>query len=385
LAAIDDTVLDESSYSWSLSRLRTSHARDAYAWSVEVASSVAANASAAVGRAIDGLRVSQFPALLPDWLSRRARKTAADDATSEGAEEAGLVTDVLSTSAADTNVFMASADVRNEAPFAVALCIAWLLESVGPLALATSGLCAVQSLCAAQWLMLPRLVTLFLGVEAGFYLLCLVVGARQNEPDDTGTPPFGSRRDAAWRRQTWKRIVGDAAVSPRDFVEGWMYRADDGGVNAQGSWMNSQPSPPQLLLELAGRTCAKALPWLALPVSSPARNQPTVPSAPPATSSSGPTKPSAPSSTPSSTPSSSVPSSAPSAAAPSPPARQLSEPHGVPWEEFSRGDVYHWLCRALYAKQSTSQLLPHEEDELVQVMPHYQPGPYQPGPYQPGP
>ena len=62
-------------YSWSVSRLSTSQdgVRDAYAWSIAVAS----NASAAVGRAVVGLRVSQFPALLPKWLTSRATREAA--------------------------------------------------------------------------------------------------------------------------------------------------------------------------------------------------------------------------------------------------------------------------------------------------------------------
>ena len=153
-------------YSWSVSRLSTSQdgVRDAYAWSIAVAS----NASAAVGRAVVGLRVSQFPALLPKWLTSRAtREAAAPLAPPDDGDAA-------------PRRYIETLVGANDRLYAGMLLFVSCLEMMGPLAL----LLVARAVTARRVAALPGVrraaLSLWVCGEAAFYVACLAVAMREN-------------------------------------------------------------------------------------------------------------------------------------------------------------------------------------------------------------
>ena len=204
-----------AAYSWSVSRLSKSQdsARDAYSWSVEVYSNASAVASAAVGRAVDGLRVSQFPALLPGWLTSRVQRRSAD---SSEPDESSDPQDEAEPPRRQLEALMGT----SSGLYPIALCVAFALEVIGPCALVI----CVRAAAIRRPLIRRQhgLLAVWLVVEAVFYLSCCLIAARQNlRPGSLGEPPFGRARTPEWRRKVWRRVLRDPSQSPRDFVEGW--------------------------------------------------------------------------------------------------------------------------------------------------------------------
>ena len=289
-------------YSWSLSRLNNSQEsiRDAYSWSVDVA-------SAAVGRAVDGLRVSQFPALVPDWMTSRLLRRVVPAASVVG-EAPAQVLQYIET------VVVGAGRIR----YALALALVYLLEVSGPLALAACvkaiawGRLAPRYYRTASPLIslaaLKRaLVTTWVTSEALFFLVCCAIAARQNvRPGAIGPLPFGRAGTVAWRRAVWQRILRDPSQSPRDFVEGWMYRKA----------AMATASPPRMLVRWLSAALRGHASWTA--TSSTTRT-----------------------------------------------GRTMVEPFGVAHEELSRADLEHWLCRSLFAQPRPSALAPSDAAELA--------------------
>jgi len=274
-------------YSWSVSRLSTSQdgVRDAYAWSIAVAS----NASAAVGRAVVGLRVSQFPALLPKWLTSRAtREAAAPLAPPDDGDAA-------------PRRYIETLVGANDRLYAGMLLFVSCLEMMGPLAL----LLVARAVTARRVAALPGVrraaLSLWVCGEAAFYVACLAVAMRENLRlgGSACPPPFAAVKTREWRRGIWRRILRDPSQSPRDFVEGWMFRRSE----------LADASPAELLLK-AGRA------------SEGGASEGGAAGEAGGGSGLGPGS-----------------------------GRPRLEPYGVVWEDLSRADLENWLCRSLFGKQ----------------------------------
>ena len=299
-------------YSWSVSRLSTSQetVRDAYSWSVEMAS----NSSPAVWQVLQGVQVSQFPALLPRWLTSRVKRVATPDvegepepSTSKESEPAGLEPPT-------PKRYIETVVGAGKRLYVIALAFAFALEVTGPLALALclQTLVVRQPGPATARTMIHRgILSVWLASEAVFYCVACAIALCQNVmPGRLGGPPFGRSHDREWRRSIWRRILDDPSQTPRDFVEGWMYRSVGDGAQA---------SPPQMLLKWAAEQRAAGS-TAALTAAADSRG------------------------------------------------RLLAEPRGVPYEELSRADIEHWLCRALFARRRTSQLTRNEAEELAEYV-----------------
>ena len=259
-------------YSWSVSRLsaRQENVRDAYSWSVESV----VNASAVVGRAVGGLRVSQFPALLPGWLTSRVRRRKlGDDVEGEMEEQEGETSAAVIDVPDDTDDSGALAQPKRYIEtfvgagnklYAIALLVVFALEMVGPVAAALCVRAALLQRAASPIAVLRMLAplegepvlaalrrgvaTLWLVGEATFYIACLCVAQWQNvRRGAIGPPPFSRTGSVEWRREIWRRILADTSQSPRDFVESWMYKEAD----------LARDSPPQMLLAWARRRCRR--------------------------------------------------------------------------------------------------------------------------------
>ena len=281
-------------YSWSISRLSTSQetVRDAYSWSINAT-------SAAIGRA--GQQVSQFPQLLPEWLTSRV-KTVVD--------------------AAQPERYVETLARASKYLYAIGLGVTFFLELVGPVALI---LCAraiavrrvARRSAAAYWgsggvvTPLSTLRWLWLGGEAMFYLACCIFAARVNwSRSSLSAVPFGRTGTREWRRAVWQRILRDPAQSPRDFVEGWMYREAEMATD----------SPPRMLFK-----------WVVQQVrrSSADRDESLE-----GVNDAAPTR------------------------------RAMVEPYGVPYAQLSDADIDTWLCRAVFAKRTVGELNASEAEEL---------------------
>mmetsp|Transcript_23334 Transcript_23334/g.43333 ORF Transcript_23334/g.43333 Transcript_23334/m.43333 type:complete len:1018 (+) Transcript_23334:108-3161(+) len=274
------------SYSWSVA------ASDAYSWSEEVAS----NATAAVTAALGSL---QYPALLPDWFKSLVRQGRVKEWLSkrklaqESTSTAKALDDKLSLFQPDT-----------EDLFALALGVAWLLESVGPISL------VLLTLCLTQQITIPIAAEVLIGAEALYYLIFVVIAKKSNWNLPENGPATWASKDPEYKRKIWRRMLRDPTQSPRDWIEGWMYREAD----------LAEMSPGELLLSQAARRLGlqdKPSPQLNF-------------------SSSG--------------------------------ERRLTEEYGVPWEELSMGDVCGFFCGNLYGKQSCADLSAAEDVELREIM-----------------
>lgn len=193
---------------------------------------------------------------------------------------------------------------KTEDLFVLGLGFAWLLESIGPLSLA-----GIVTYLADLWA-IPEPLALFFGCEAAFYLLCSALAIQSNS-----NPALGEARpwvsvDQKRRREIWRRMMRDPSQSSRDWIEGWMFRKAD----------VVESSPAELIVQWAARRAGL---------------QAEKPIKPPASA---------------------------------PGERVLVEPYGVPWEELFIGDVYQWLCRTLYFKESRLDLTPAEDVELRELV-----------------
>ena len=323
-------------YSWSVSRLSASQetVRDAYSWSAQVASNASAVVASNAKAVVEGLHVSQFPAFLPSWLTSRVKRVYSppeEDAPRLEQED----------EEARPSRYMETLVGAGDRLYAIALCVAFVLEMLGPVAL----ILFIRSVASrsllfgptAAMLSLPSLrragLVLWLRSEAIFYLLCCLVAARHNfRPGSIGPVPFSKSGSPEDRSTLWRRIVRDPSQSPRDFVEGWMYRPRE----------MANASPPQMLLEGA-MSCVRSSTSLTPPVSVlSSESSEEVPRARAPLDADGD-------------------SSVGDASA----GRVMVEPYGVPYEDLSRSDLDHWLCRALFGQQRSAMLSGDEATELA--------------------
>ena len=182
------------------------------------------NASAVVGRAVGGLRVSQFPALL-GWLTSRYKEEARDDVEGEMEEQEGETSAAVIDVPDDTDIrarwhsrsdtsrplWVQATSLRHcpggvrprvVGPVAAALRVrAALLQKLrrhSPRCACSRPLEGEPVLAALRrgW---PRLARR----EATFYIACLCVAQWQNvRRGAIGPPPFSRTQEREWRRET---------------------------------------------------------------------------------------------------------------------------------------------------------------------------------------
>lgn len=214
---------------------------------------------------------------------------------------------------------------KQEDGWAFGLGIVLVLELVGPFALAVCaaslGLAISHGSFSLEQLATAGPVVAWAASEATFYLFCLLVGIAASH--DPGPAPFAATSNGEFRER-WRTILADPSQPPQQFIESWFY---EGGV--------AVPSPAELLTSWALRRCGVAGRRAMATEAGGQQLQPTDGASEEETS----------------------------------PTPAAGGGHGgVAYARLSRGDVRHWMARALYAKKSSAALSASEAADLEEVL-----------------